>query len=74
MLDVAKSSLFQPCHSKAIKERHHDPFNFAQSAAVAAAANPARASIEDELDAFKMMAPLGQMAEMVDVSESDGLL
>ena len=69
-----KSGLpFQPCHSKALQHHSGHLFNFER--ATGAAAYPKRpddiadmGDIADELDAFRMMEPLDQMAGLVDVS------
>ena len=62
---------FQPCHSKSIKHHGQHFFNFDR--ATGAASTPRQqpgGGIEDELDAFRMMEPLDQMADLVDVSSA----
>ena len=68
-----RGSHFQPCHSKALQHHGGHLFNFER--ATGAAAYPKRpddiadmGDIADELDAFRMMEPLDQMAGLVDVS------
>ena len=62
---------FQPCHSKSIKHHGQHFFNFDR--ATGAASTPRQqpgGGIEDELDAFRMMEPMDQMADLVDVSSA----
>merc|ERR1719458_1232945 len=65
--------LIEPCHSKSIKhhgQQNRDLFNFAQATAMAA--HPTQTDIERELDAFKMMEPLDQMNDLVDLANDIG--
>merc|ERR1712108_10247 len=72
MVVLMVAVLIEPCHSKSIKHHGQHFFNFDRATGAASTPRQQPGGIEDELDAFRMMEPLDQMAGLVDLANDIG--